>query len=332
MCDGPLDSHLDDTRRQLAQRLTGGYAHADTHPRGLLDHLQDNIAMISRRHDPIHQQSESSDKNPGLSTNGVYPAGRTAPDPQSYEWPEYTALDLAGVFNLDGIPALLLGLEMAKNQGNERIPQFIEGLVRAKEQYPEMPASWRASVLGFPFIAEAISAPAFGSLAELIKLTHPYLGRKLRRDYHKRARPILREVWEQVGWWAAPSGYALMPRAQIPAVHVDTLEELMSNQISESELSAQNHAIEDALVKGKVALFRAEGVQRRVEETPEGLILDIVSRLPDVDRQHGKVFGRRLSMTAVLMSWCQIYPEAYERYRASHADTLHERDQEKKDE
>lgn len=248
-------------------------------------------------------------------------AGQTRQDertaPEGYEWPEYTALDLTALFNVDGIPRLLLGLEVAKNQGNVRLPQFIDQLFKTKEQYPQMPPNWRAAVAGFPAIGEVIKAPAFASLAELIELTHPYLGGKLRRDYHKRGRPILRKIWEQVSRWSAPAGYELMPRTNIPVVKFDTLDQLANYQPSSADLRAQHSAVEDALEKGKTDLLRSQGAQQKVEETPEGLILDIVSRLPDVDRQPGKIFGKRLTMTAVLLTWCQIYPDAYEKTRES---------------
>lgn len=255
-------------------------------------------------------------RNQDAQENGSQPTEGT--ESVEYEWPEYTASDLAELFDVNGIPAILLGLEMAKNQGNTMVPRFIERLFDTKERYSEMPASWRASVAGFPLIAEVINAPALEALAEVIELTHPYLGSKLRRDYHKRARPILRTIWGQISRWTAPSGYLLTPRVKTSPIRLETLDEWLTHTPSEAEMRTTKKAIEDALEKGKTVLLRdIQGTPSKVEETPEGLILDIVSRLPDVDRQQGKVFGRRLSFTAVLMSWCHICPDDYERYRSS---------------
>ena len=45
-----------------------------------------------------------------------------------------------------------------------------------------------------------------------------------------------------------------------------------------------------------------------IERTRAGILLDVLSRLPNVDRQRGKVFGRKVGITEVLIRWCTTPP------------------------
>ena len=107
-----------------------------------------------------------------------------------------------------------------------------------------------------------------------------------------------------------------MPRDEIKNPPVfKSLEELSAYDPPEEEIQKQNRALENALVKGQTKLYHSQGAVVRVEDTVEGHVLDVISRIPDVDRQKGKVFGRKVSLTQVLLRWCTVNPQEYQRDR-----------------
>ena len=259
---------------------------------------------------------ERASTEPVATAEPTQEASATGPAELDYEWPEFTAIDLFKLFDSDVIPNILLGLELAQKEGNTTLPRFLQGLLEGRERWPDMPGVWLCAVVGFPLIAEVINAPGFASLAHLIEIVHPYLGSNLRREYHQRVRTILRELWVEVSLWALPSGHQLVPRGEIKNSPVfNTLEYLKAYDPPEEEIQRQNRVLENALVKGHTTLYHSQGELVRVEDTLEGHILDVISRLPDVDRQKGKIFGRKVSLTQVLLRWCTVNPEEYQRDR-----------------
>jgi len=93
-----------------------------------------------------------------------------------------------------------------------------------------------------------------------------------------------------------------MPRDMGPPTLVKTFEELRSYQPSPEEIARQDKVVEESLMKGR--LIRGASVVSRVpvENTATGLVWDIFTRLPDVDRRKGKVFPRK-AMLDLFVDW-----------------------------
>lgn len=234
-----------------------------------------------------------------VEPEGHEPAGQ-------YHWPNYSASDLASVFAPKSIANIMLLLESTRQENDNRLHRFVEGLISKKESAGEIPESWLACIVGFPIIATEVPAPGFLEMANLMETNAPYLHKNLRLEFRKRAKSILHDVWQQVSWWAAPSGHMLMPSMPMPAISVNSFTDLAEfdiNQIPEDIRIAERDSAEDSLVNGKTLLYHAHGAPP-IEQTNAGVLLDILSRLPDVDRRHGKVFGKKLGMTGVMILWC----------------------------
>jgi hypothetical protein len=239
---------------------------------------------------------------PGNSTNDLEP--EREPRPAAYKWPEFRSELLAALFGSNAVPNVVLQLELARRLGNTRVHRFTNGLVDALAQASDLPQPWLAAIAGFPIVAEDIHAPAFEDLAKVILEYEPYRGSRERRAYHKAARPVLRQVWFEAMAWSVDFGYMLMPKRMGPVHRFNSLAEATSYKRTPEEIEATDRDVEDSLLKGRVTLYRSHGGKLPLEKTTPSLLLEIVSRLPDLDKQKGKVLQGNPPLLMVLLDWC----------------------------
>jgi len=232
-----------------------------------------------------------------------------------YLWEEFTAGDLVNLFAPRSIPYVLTSLKIAKRQDNTRAHRFIHNLIEASTSNAEMPGPWLALVAGFPILADDIGAPSMAELAMLAKELQPYRDKYLRREYHRKAKPILIKLLAEAQFWlvdaAAVGGY---PLGIMPSF-------MPGNNKPQGVVEAQ-----EILIKGRWSPITRGGNWARVplEKTSAGILYEILSRVPDPDKQKGKLI-RKATLLALLSSWCfqapnDFYPPLSQIKRRIHKD------------
>ena len=232
--------------------------------------------------------------------NGPKPIVRKRP---GHKFPTFTPLQLSWLFPASMIPRLSFLLDICKRQKNPRLHRFVAEMLVIENLSPDLPESWRAGMAGFPILAEDIHAPAFNRLAEVMDAHRPPFDRKTRRAYHRTVAPVLREVLTQSAQWAMPSGHTLMPAKMGPTRQFESLEQEQAYAPTDEEVYEDNARVEESLVKGKTIMI-GENMDA-LRDTPWGYVLEIVSRLPDLDkRKKGKVFKQAEPLSFVVFNWC----------------------------
>jgi hypothetical protein len=228
-----------------------------------------------------------------------------------YVWTDITAADLLKAkFEPKTMPWIIASLGIAKQQNNIRAHRYLKSLIEISEKYPNMPEAWCSLIAGFPIVAEDIQAPSMKDLAELARELHPYQDKRLRREYHRKAGPIVMGILAEAQSFLLDAantvdtatnnrGFPLviMPQQQRPS----GLWPLKRNHKFMGVDEAQ-----EALLKGKWSYLAYTDIDIRnfpIDDTWAGILFDLVSRLPDPDRQRGKLLGKR-QLTQILHRWC----------------------------
>jgi hypothetical protein len=223
-----------------------------------------------------------------------------------HKFPTFTPLQLSWLFPASMIPRLSFVLDLCKRQKNPRLHRFVAEMLVIKNLSPDLPESWRAGMAGFPILAEDIHAPAFSRLAEVMDAHRPPFDRKTRRAYHRTVASVLREVLAQSTQWALPSGHFLVAAGKPgPTKNFDSWEEMEAYVPTDEEVAEDHSRIEESLVKGKTMMDKDDRAVSVLRDTPWGYVLEIVSRLPDLDKKKkGKVFKQAEPLSFVLFNWC----------------------------
>jgi hypothetical protein len=224
--------------------------------------------------------------------------------PQSGLWyPDISDYQIAHFFGLEEVNRIRRLLDLERKNDQNRLHKFVEGLIAVWGWDRSMPEPWQVAVAGFPLVAERIKAPALLDIVRCITEERPYEGRKQRKTYHNAVRVHLRESWMQISYFLSPSGYDFVPRKSGPVIKANSLEEVVNHEPSAKDIQQANNDIERSLLKGQLVRSQMPGIRVPLESTRAGLIWDMLSRLPDVDRRRGQVF-RRLSMKQLFLRWC----------------------------
>jgi hypothetical protein len=224
-------------------------------------------------------------------------ANKMAPS-SDFIWPDITAGDLQKTgFAPEMIPVVMASLGIARKQGNDRLARFVEASIKAKERWPEINEEWCAVIAGFPIVAEDIGSPSLNQVASLARELHPYINKHTRREYHRRVRPLLVGVLAEVQAFLQDAALAGgFPMILVPVEPKKPMEIRSKDEVA------------DLLMEGKLAgLIPPRPSDVRLDMTWTGVLYDIVNRLPDPDRQHGRVF-RKTQLAILLYFWCSTAP------------------------
>ena len=243
---------------------------------------------------------------PGISSITVKRAKKTKP----VECSKVTATDLVKAgFNPDKVHIILSAQDVALQQGNDRLAKFLNNYVEAGRQWDNIPPVWRAVIAGFPIIGQDMGCQSLADLAELVKELHPYLSKELRRTYHKRVQPILIGILAELQAFlqdaATAGGLPLVVTAGPPTDWKDWLPWTWDAE--------KSYKIDESLLKGNWAyLIPSEVVQLNIDikRTWAGFLYDIISRLPDPDRQKGKLL-RKSDLINLIYIWCSTAPRDF---------------------
>ena len=219
-------------------------------------------------------------------------------------WPDITAADLV---NAGFIPArvhiLMAALDIAEKQENNRLPHFLQAYIDIGKRWPDMPEGWRAALAGLPIVAEDIKAPSLTELMNHAVRIHPYLTKQTRREYHRVARRLLVGILAETQTFlqdaAIAGGFPLVVITEHPTWMPWTKE--------------RSFRVDDQLDKGKWAFGIPAGFENiEFDKTWARVLFGIISRLPDPDKQRGKLkLLKKMQFTTLLYIWCSTAPSDF---------------------
>jgi len=223
--------------------------------------------------------------------------------------PEVTARVLVNAgFNPAKVHLILEAQDKAAQQKNGRLAKFLNNYVDEKSR--NVPSVWRALIVGFPIIGQDIGSQSLNELAELVNELHPYLSRELRREYHKRVQPILIGILAELQAFlddaARAGGIPLSITSAPPPTRKDWLPWYWYRE--------RSYKVDESLVRGCWEYLVPKEIvdQGKIEikSTWAGFLYDIISRLPDPDRQKGKLL-RKVNLPNLIFFWCSTAPEDF---------------------
>ncbi|MBI4202174.1 MAG: hypothetical protein HY532_03550 [Chloroflexi bacterium] len=180
---------------------------------------------------------------------------------------------------------LYLAAEMARRAGNRWLPQFltdkVERLQRTLAAGPwaasdvPTPEPWDSLIVGLPLLGEAVGAPALIDIAQAIDQCQPWKGRGQRRAYYQTMRPLLVTMYWEMTQWAAKFGLDL--GVSFESRDLDPNEKLNTS-------------------------WETPRDPKDVLKTLGGKLLDLLSTLPDTDRDKAMLSWRKLNAFDALVS------------------------------
>ena len=240
---------------------------------------------------------------------------------RSYQWSEITAADLVKAgFHPEVTPIFINGLIIAKQQNNNRIHRFLSNLIDISVRWPDMPDPWVSVTAGFPILAKDINATGLDKVATIVKDLHPYLGKQPRREYHRRVRGVLSTVLAETQNFLTASaraggvGLMIMPqpsRKQKGGEKEDSQQCEPVYTTRDKKGRVTNQPFGDILGRGEWGILQRDTTPLVSEGKTSWstILIDIVTRLPDPDRQKGKVFvGKRDTLFSLLYIWFSTAP------------------------
>jgi hypothetical protein len=172
-----------------------------------------------------------------------------------------------------------------------------------------MPDPWLAAIAGFPIIAKDIDSPSLDKVTALIRELHPYISKESRRIYRRRVKPLLMGVMAEVQAFLTDATVA----GGYPMV-VDTYPPEWSKPLSflrSPTAATKPYRIEDALDKGCWSYGWAPGWDKiPPEKTWAGILFDMVSRLPDLEQQKGRLL-KNTPLLGLVYAWCGTAPRDF---------------------
>jgi hypothetical protein len=219
-----------------------------------------------------------------------------------------TAADLIRTdFRKDKAHILLEHQDVAFKKQNLRLSEFWSNYVDVR--WNDVPRTWRAVIADLPIIARDIKSDSLNDLAELAKKYHPYISRKLHQKYLKEAKPILIGILADVQAFLQDSssvgGLPLAIMDYPPPTWKDWLPWLWNAE--------KSWKIGDSLVHGCWTFaVPATVINSKIEikNTWAGILFDIISRLPNPDKQKGKL-NKNLDFSTILYIWCVTAPQDF---------------------
>jgi hypothetical protein len=242
---------------------------------------------------------------------GVRPSPEMRQDKdQTSQFRRVSAADLVKAgFIAEKVHIVLGAQDLAIKQGNHRLVDFLNGYVEIGKQWDNVPPTWRVLMTGFPIIGQDIGSQSLIDLASLVKEVHPYLSKELRRTYHKRAKPILMGILAELQAFLQDAATA----GGLPLVVIGGPPPDWRNWLPWNTFAPKSWKIDESLVKGAWKyLIPAKVFEMKIDikRTWAGFLFDIISRLPDPDRQKGKLLTNQDLMSLVYI-WCSTAPRDF---------------------
>jgi hypothetical protein len=227
-----------------------------------------------------------------------------------------TAADLVGAnFRRDSVHLLLNIQDEAVSKHNYRFINFLNSYTDKK--LDNVPRPWRELIVGLPIISQDIGSESLNDLAKVANELHPYLSKELRREYHERLRPVMLGVLAEVqAFFDDLSRAGGLPLLIFPAPPI-TWKKRLTFGLWDSEGS---YKLEDSLLQGRWYYGYPEEVMKyniNISKTWSGFLFDIISRLPDPDRQKGQLREhasplKKYNFMELISIWCATAPQDFQ--------------------
>lgn len=224
--------------------------------------------------------------------------------------PMVSAVDLVeGGFLKDKVHLILNDQNRALQNSNDRLVKFLKGFV--DKRYSSAPITWRAIISGFPILGNDIESPSMIELAGLVMRYPPYISKHMREEYLKRTKNALVGILAEVEAFLEDSmrvgGLPLTVSTAPPPSWRDFIPWLWEHE--------RSWKIDEALIHGR---WTYGVLSRYIEKYPDldigktwaGFLFDIISRLPNPDKQKGQIL-KKLPMFNSIYIWCATTPKDF---------------------
>lgn len=224
--------------------------------------------------------------------------------------PRVNAMDLVeGGFIKDKVHLVMSDQDKALQNKNDRLVKFLKSYV--DKRLAGVPPVWRALIAGFPIIAKDIDSPSLNDLAKLVIELNPHLSKELRRVYHKKVQPMLIGILAEVEAFLEDSARA----GGLPLILSSEPISSWRDWLPWEWEKGRSWKADESLIKGRwTYMVPAELMERYpdldIGRTWAGFIYDILSRLPDPDKQKGKLL-KKLHMSSLMYIWCYTAPQDF---------------------
>jgi hypothetical protein len=211
-------------------------------------------------------------------------------------------------FRTDRVHLILNDQQESLAKQNYRLTEFLNSIV--DPSLHDVPRQWRALIAGLPIVGKDIGSESLNKMAELAAEVHPYLSRDLRTMYHTRLRSTIIGVLAEVQSFIDDSARAGGLPLGISGGPLTTWWDMLPWG---SWGLGRSYKVDDSLLQGRwFHIFPREVVEHKIDiaRTWAGFLFDVVSRLPDPDRQKGRLL-RRLDFMTLMYIWCATAPQDF---------------------
>ena len=186
--------------------------------------------------------------------------------------PEYqlNLSSLTNFFQDDYIPQILFFISMAVKNNKFKSISFVNDMNKSISKYDQITEPWLAAISGFNYLSEITGVQKFEEINCLIKNEKPFI-KKDRKKFRRRINPLISELRLE-----------LITLFDISKIKLTDFKSNISTQ-SYSDIHQSNYLISDLNI-----LAPNEQINQFLD-SKYGLLLEIESRLPDLDNRLRKV-------------------------------------------
>ena len=191
---------------------------------------------------------------------------------------------LANFFQDDYIPQILFFISMAVKNNKFKSISFVNDMNKSISKYDQITEPWLAAISGFNYLSEITGVQKFEEINCLIKNEKPFI-KKDRKKFRRRINPLITEL-----------RFELITLFDISKIKLTDFESNISTQ-SYSDIHLSNYVISDLNI-----LAPNEQINQFFD-SKYGLLLEIESRLPDLDnRQRKAIYDlQKIPLTLILL-------------------------------
>lgn len=191
---------------------------------------------------------------------------------------------LKNLFQDDYIPQILFFISMAVKNNKFKSISFVNDMNQSIVEYEKITEPWLAAISGFKYLSEITGVQKFEEINSLIKDEKPFI-KKDRKKFRRRINPLITEL-----------RFELITLFDISKIKLTDFE---SNIVapSYSDIHQSNYLISDLNI-----LAPNEQINQFLD-SKYGLLLEIESRLPDLDyRQRKAIYDlQKIPLTLILL-------------------------------
>lgn len=191
---------------------------------------------------------------------------------------------LNNFFQDDYIPQILFFISLAVKNNKFKSISFVNDMNKSIVEYGQITEPWLAAISGFNYLSEITGVEQFEEINSLIKNEKPFIN-KDRKKFRRRINPLITEL-----------RFQLITLFDISKIKLTEFESDISSQ-SSSDINQSNYFISDLNILG------ADEQINHFLNSKYGLLLEIESRLPDLDIKQKKAIYdlQKIPLTLILL-------------------------------